>query len=195
MRKTLAIAAIATLMSVGGCSAAPSTAPTSPAASAVASTRDVLATLGLTGLSGKQIVEKLDQDPSPRPLAFKASVRSDRVIVGTTHGEVSVPITGERSFYLSLAPYQTRTHDCFFHSLATCKGELAGTPVRVTVKDQAGMDLVNADATTYANGFVGFWLPKDIKGTVTVTAAGKSGTVPFTTGAEDATCLTTLKLS
>ena len=108
--------------------------------------------------------------------------------------ETSVPLSGANEFYLSIAPFASQTHDCYFHSLATCKGELANTSVHVTITDAAGATLVDADATTYANGFVGFWLPRDISGTVTVTVDGKTGSVPFATGAEDATCLTTLQV-
>lgn len=197
MKKSPVALALAALVALAGCAtpAPPQvTTPTRPAASAPAQGADVLASLGLTGLSGQQIVEKLDQDPSARPLKMKASVRPDSVVIGSTVGETQVPIEGD-AFYLSIAPYATTTHECFFHSLATCRGELAGKPVHVTIKDAAGTVLVDQDATTYANGFVGFWLPRNIKGTVTVTSEGRTGTVPFATGPEDATCLTTLRVA
>ena len=203
MRKPLTLVA-AGLIALSGCSAAPTaTAPTTPAArqtpatpaaAASADAATVLASVGLNGLSARQAVEKLDQDPTKRPLAFRASVRPDKLILNDGTREASLPLTGENSFYLSIAPYASRTHECYFHSLATCQGELVAKPVHVKIVDAAGAVLVDADATTYANGFVGFWLPANITGTVTVTTDGKTGTVPFATGLEDATCLTTLKL-
>lgn len=198
MKKTVVAAALVALLATSGCSQPTTPAAPGPAASTAASAAtsdDVLASLGLAGLDGRQIVEKLDQDSTPRPLPMKASVRSDRVVVGNGKAEVGVPITGDDGFYLSIAPYATRTHECYFHSLATCKGELTGRSVHVTITDSTGRKLVDADATTYANGFVGFWLPRGIKGTVTVTTDGRTGTVPFATGPEDATCLTTLKVA
>ncbi|HOB05890.1 MAG TPA: CueP family metal-binding protein [Propionibacteriaceae bacterium] len=196
MRNALATTLLAAVILVAGC-----TAPTTPVAgstvtppSTTAPASDVLAAVGLAGLNGRQIVEKLDQDPAPRPLSFKASVRADRVIIGNEKSEVSVPITGEKPFYLSIAPYAKTTHPCHFHSLATCRGEMSGKPVTVLIRDDKGLVLVDQMVTTYANGFVGFWLPRDIKGTVTVTAEGRTGTVPFATGPEDATCLTTLQV-
>ncbi len=194
MKKSLAALSLAALVALTGCSAQPA-APSNPSAPAAApANQDVLASVGLAGLDGRQIVEKLDQDPAARPLNMKASVRPDHVVIGSAAGEVNVPIEGEDSFYLSIAPYATQTHECYFHSLATCRGEMVSKPVTVKIVDDAGTVLVDEQATTYANGFVGFWLPKDIKGTVTVTADGRTGSVPFATGPEDATCLTTLQV-
>lgn len=201
MQKPLIALSLAALVTLAGCAAQPtapaSTAPAAPAASAPAAgaQSDVLATVGLAGLTGRQIVDKLDQDPAARPLKMKASVRPDHVVIGSEAGEVNVPIEGENSFYLSIAPYATQTHECHFHSLASCRGEMKSAPVHVKIVDSAGKVLVDEDVTTYANGFVGFWLPKGIKGTVTATADGKTGSVPFATGPEDATCLTTLQVS
>ena len=192
---TLPLVGLAALVALAGCSAQATTpAPAATTSAGAPAASDVLASLGLSGLSGQQIVEKLDQDPTARPLQLKASVRPDHVIVGDGKAETSVPLSGANEFYLSIAPFASQTHDCYFHSLATCKGELANTSVHVTITDAAGATLVDADATTYANGFVGFWLPRDISGTVTVTVDGKTGSVPFATGPEDATCLTTLQV-
>lgn len=189
--KTLAALSLAALVALTGCSAAPTA--TTPAASA-SQAGDVLAAVGLAGLTGREIVETLDQDPTARPLPLTASVRYDEVIVGDGTAEVSVPIDGDQ-FYLSVAPYATQSHECYFHSLATCRGELAGTDVAVRIVDDAGTVLVDETTTTYANGFVGFWLPRDISGTVTMTVDGTTGSVPFATGPDDATCLTTLQLT
>ena len=197
MKKPLVALTLAALVTLAGCAAGPapaaSPAAATPAAAAPAQ-GEVLAAVGLAGLTGQQIVEKLDQDPTARPLPMKASVRPDHVVIGNERGEVNVPLQGEDSFYLSIAPYANRTHECYFHSLATCRGEMQSADVHVTIVDSAGKVLVDQDATTYANGFVGFWLPRDISGTVTVTSGGRTGSVPFATGPEDATCLTTLQV-
>ena len=49
--------------------------------------------------------------------------------------------------------------------------------------------------TTFANGFTGFWLPRDIDGTLRVTYGGKSGETAISTAAKAPTCLTTLRLT
>lgn len=65
--------------------------------------------------------------------------------------------------------------------------------VHVAVVTDAGETLVDEGVMTYANGFVGFWLPRDLTGTVTVSAG--TATSPFDFGADGPTCLTTLRLA
>lgn len=201
---TAGLLAAATLLA--GCSAAPPAGPSAPAATPATSAASpsagatsaeaaaLLAAHNLTGRTPEQIIETLDRDARPRPLPLSASVRTDEVILSDGATEVVLPLTSDR-FYLSLAPYRTRTHDCFFHNLGTCQGELAGEQVHVTITDSEGVVLVDTDATTYANGFVAFWIPKGTQGTVTVTADGLTGEAPFSSNADGATCLTTLKIS
>ena len=87
-----------------------------------------------------------------------------------------------------------QTHDCFYHSLTTCIGGLAGQTVDVTIVDSAGKTLVQGPVKTYSNGFVGFWLPRDIKGTITVTQDGRTASSAISTDKDAPTCLSTLKL-
>lgn len=151
------------------------------------------AELGFGGMDGREIVEQLDTSADERPLAFMASVREDEVLLGDGTQEVAVPLP-EDELYVSIAPYVDQTHECYYHSLTTCQGELAEQPVSVTITADDGTVLVDEDATTYANGFIGFWLPRDVEGTVEVTYADKTGSVPFSTGEGDPTCLTTLQV-
>ena len=62
------------------------------------------------------------------------------------------------------------------------------------ITTDSGEVLVDEDATTYANGFVGFWIPKDLAGTVVVTKDGKRAESRFSSDSEGPTCLTTLQL-
>ncbi|MEZ5085417.1 MAG: CueP family metal-binding protein [Tessaracoccus sp.] len=88
----------------------------------------------------------------------------------------------EDEFYVSFAPYVSQTHDCHFHSLTTCVGELQNADVQVTVTDEAsGETLVDEALTTYDNGFLGVWLPRDIDGTLTVEYEGLTAEWPITT--------------
>ncbi|NCT90326.1 hypothetical protein GXB85_05080 [Cellulomonas sp. APG4] len=165
------------------------------AACSTSSPEDSLqAELGLDGIDGREIVEQLDASTDDRPFAFMASVREDEVLLGDGTQEVAVALP-EDELYVSIAPYVDQTHECYYHSLATCQGELVEQPVSVTITADDGTVLVDEDATTYANGFVGFWLPRDVEGTIEVTYADKTGSVPFSTGEGDPTCITTLQVA
>jgi hypothetical protein len=96
--------------------------------------------------------------------------------------------------YIAVAPYIEQTHDCYWHSLTSCQGEQGNQPVHITITDQAGAVLVDQDTTTADNGFVGFWLPKDITGTIRADLGGRTGSIEFSTAPGSPTCLTTLQL-
>ena len=189
-----AAAAAATFLS--GCSSAPvapaTTVATQGAPSAAA---PLLARYGLQDMDAASIVDHLDRLGLPqRPGDLKASVRPSELQLTWGKEQYDLPLPADR-FYLSVAPYVDQTHECFYHSLTTCKGELGGKKVQVRVTDSTdGSVLVDEEQTTYANGFVGFWLPRDIRGTVEITYAGHEGRVSFATDDEAPTCLTTLHL-
>lgn len=183
MRRLMVLVAVVAVVLTAGCS--------SPEASAEA---DFLEAHGLEGMSAREIVEHLDQSPEPRPLAIGASVRVDELLLSDQDEELRLELDGD-DFYLALAPFVNRTHDCFFHSLATCQGELVEEELQVTITDDAGAVLVDGVQTTYRNGFVSFWLPRDIEGTIAVTYDGYSGEMEFATGPDSPTCVTTLQLT
>ena len=202
-----ATAAAAAVVLLGGCastgpdaSTAPGSASKNPSSSAALQEETqgaLLAEHGLDGLEPVQIVDTLDRLPlDERPADLIASVRPDQLVLSGAAGggETSLPLPEER-FYVSVAPYVTSTHECFHHSLTTCKGELGGQDVRVTVTDDAGEVVLDEEMTTFDNGFVGMWLPRGVEGTIAVAYDGKQGEVRFGTGDEDPTCLTTLQLA
>lgn len=157
----------------------------------------VLAAHGLDGLTGREIVDRLDAvPPAQRDQDLIVSVTGDRVIVDAGGpGETAVPL-GKDEFYLSIAPFVEVTHPCTFHSLTTCLGEQQSAPVQLTVRDAAtGEVYAEKDTETFANGFVGVWLPRDRTVEVTATMAGRTGTVVTGTGADDPTCMTELRLT
>ena len=174
--------AAGSVMILAGCSSAGSAADA------------LLAEHNLDGMPVEEVIDELDRLPGPeRPADLMASVRVDELLLSDGEQEVGLALPDDR-FYLSVAPYVSRTHDCYFHSLTTCQGELAGEDVHVTIVDAAGEVLVDERTTTFDNGFVGFWLPRDVDGTVRVSSEGRSGEVEFSTGGDSATCLTTLQL-
>ena len=160
--------------------------------------QELLASHGLDGLDATEIVSVLDETPvAERPTDLIASVRPDALMIIDAAGQEAPLALPEDLFYVSFAPYLTQTHECHFHSLTTCKGELSGVPVSVSITDDStGSLLVDGEQVTYDNGFTGVWLPKGIDATVTVTYDGKQGSVPISTrNSDDATCVTTLHLT
>lgn len=158
---------------------------------------EVAAMLGGYGVSAeagvRDAIATLDHADDQRPLSVQGSVRADEVIFSDGSQEVSVPIPGDQ-VYVSIAPYVQQTHDCHYHALGSCQGEMVGEDVHVTITDDDGETLVDEDVTTYTNGFFGVWLPEGRQGTVTVTQGELTGQTPFDTGEGGATCITTLQL-
>lgn len=156
--------------------------------------KDLLAAHGIDAATAEDAVTALDQVPKRRPLEMDGSVGYDRVLFADDSEQIEVPLSGGQ-FYLAMAPFRTRTHECFLHSLGGCQGELTDAPVHVEIVTDEGETLVDEDATTSANGFVGFWIPRDRAGTVIVTADSETATSPFDSGPQGPTCLTTLRLA
>lgn len=136
----------------------------------------------------------LDSHEQERPLSVQGQVRTGDVVFSDGEQEIAVPIPGDL-VYVSIAPYVDQTHECFFHSLTTCKGELGNEEINVQVIDDSGKTLVDESVQTYDNGFVGLWLPRDINGTITIEHQGRSVTDSISTGQDDPTCITTLQLT
>ncbi|MDA4895689.1 CueP family metal-binding protein [Microbacterium resistens] len=190
-RWTAAVAVVAAL-TLGGCAAAPSAGGQGPESGAA-----LLADHGLAGLDAVGVVDALDALPvAERSTELMASVRPDAVLLSDARGrETRLEMPGDQ-VYLSVAPYRSRTHECFFHSLTTCLGELGDTEVHVTVTSVDGAVLIDETRRTFDNGFVGLWVPRGVEGTLSVSADGRTGTVPFSTlSDEDPTCITTLQLA
>ncbi|AGF72194.1 hypothetical protein A605_05940 [Corynebacterium halotolerans YIM 70093 = DSM 44683] len=142
------------------------------------------------------IIDHLDRvDVAERSTDLIASVRPDELLLTDNNREVVLDLP-ENQTYVSIAPYVNQTHDCFYHSLTTCLGELGNENIHVTITDGAtGEQLVDEQVTTFDNGFIGFWMPSDTTGTVEVSYQGHTGTTGFSTTDEGATCLTDLRLT
>lgn len=201
MRIVNALAAAAALVLVlGSCSSSPATddAVAAPEPVVSADAAGILAAYGLAGLDGRAVVDRLDRAPvSERPAQLRASVRPGQLLLSDDSSDgPAVLDLPQDEFYLSVAPYADQTHDCFHHSLTTCRGELAGEPLQVTITERgSGAVLVDTTTETYDNGFVGFWLPAGIDATIRVVHGGRTGTADISTGPDDPTCLTTLQLA
>lgn len=180
---TLVAAVAATALVLAGCSGG---SPEPSALDALLDRHD------LAGLSGQEVVDRLEGlETADRPTDLVASVRAAELVLADESYETTVPLP-EDTFYLSVAPFVDETHECFYHSLTTCQGELAGEPVSVTA---TGDVLVEEDTTLGANGFVGYWLPRDVDAELRVEHDGRVGTTTVSTRDDDPTCLTTLQLA
>lgn len=123
---------------------------------------------------------------------LNVSVKPNAVIFSDENEETSRSIKDE--FYLSIAPYINQTHDCFYHNLISCRGELVNTKMHVKIVDEKENIIFDKDITTYENGFYGFWLEKDMEGKIEVTYDDKTVSSKITTNEDAPTCLTTLHL-
>lgn len=192
-----ALAAVA--VAAAGCTAQapPADQSAGSARSADAAGSTIADEHGLAGLDARQMIERLDATPvAQRSTDLIASVQPDELVLTSGDRTQSVPMPNEE-FYLAVAPYDSRTHECYFHSLTTCLGELRNEQVQVTVTDRAtGATVVDDDVTTFDNGFVGIWLPRGLDGEITVEHDGRRATAPISTSnPDDLTCLTSLRLA
>jgi hypothetical protein len=200
MKRLLVVGVTAVLLAAGCGAGGDDTAGTpaggtGPAATASGEAEPLLAAYGLAGKDAVQIVDQLDRLAlTERPTGLRASVRPDALVLSAGTTEVTLDIPGDR-FYLSVAPYVNRTHECFHHSLTTCKGELAGRELAVTIVDRNGTVLVDGARTTFDNGFVGFWLPRNIDAVLRISYDGRTAEAAISTGPSAPTCLTTLRLA
>ena len=190
--KRAAIAAAALALALTGCS----TVDPEPTADGTVSQDTFLTTHGLADMDAVEIIDHLDrQKVTERPTDLIASVRPDELQLSSGDQEVVVDLPDNQT-YVSIAPYLNSTHDCFYHSLTTCVGELSNEDIQVKITDEAtGEVLVDEETTTFDNGFIGFWLPDDVTGLIEVSYQGRTGTTEFSTTDDGATCVTDLRLT
>lgn len=198
MKYTAPVAAAAAALALSACSVPEPEGNVPTGGSASASGEELLAEHGLDGLDAEEIIDRLDTMPvEERPTDLMASVQPDSLVVsdGQQGQEAELELPEDR-FYVSMAPYVDGTHECFFHSLTTCLGELRDEEIDVTITDDADDSvLIEETARTFDNGFAGYWLPSGIDAIVTVEHDGHTGSTRISTGEDDPTCLTTLELS
>ncbi|OAV62901.1 CueP family metal-binding protein [Enteractinococcus helveticum] len=164
-------------------------------ATAETSVQGLMETHGLAGMDAVEIIDSLDRIPlSERPTDLIASVMPEQLVLSSATEETALELPDD-AFYLSIAPFINQTHECHFHSLTTCVGELSNEDVQVKIIDDAGDVLVDEARTTFDNGFVGVWVPAGSTGTIEISFDGKTGTSNFSTSDDSATCITDLQLS
>ena len=187
-------ASVVALLTLTACSS-PATEPVTSASSA--SSDGIITDNGFEGLDAKQIIQKLDMMPiSDRPTDLFASIRPEELLLTDDQDRASAVPMPDDEFYISFAPYINQTHDCYFHSLTTCRGEIQNEEIDVVVvNDETDEVLLDEKLQTFDNGFAGIWLPRGIEATLTINYQGRTVSSPITTvGDEDPTCRTDLQL-
>ena len=157
------------------------------------SAESILERLDLNDKELTSIVMALDERLD-EPQDIGARITGEALLLYQGEDEVSVPLP-EDLFFVSIAPYINDVHPCQVHNLITCRGELYGETMLITITLNDGSVLYSEERTTQANGFIGLWLPAGIEGTLSVEMPNRSVSHPISTYANSDTCITTpLKL-
>lgn len=122
-----------------------------------------------------------------------ASITSHELIVTENGKETTVDLPKDE-FFVSIAPFEQTTHECAIHSLTGCQGELVEDTFDVTITDASGEVIVDEAMTSFANGFIDLWLPRDEEFQVTIEKDGKVSEQTISTFKDDNTCITTMQL-
>jgi len=157
------------------------------------SAESILQRLDLNDRELTSIVMALDERLD-EPQDIGARITGEALLLYQGEDEVRVPLP-EDLFFVSIAPYINDVHPCQVHNLITCRGELFGETMLITVTLNDGSVLYSEERTTQANGFIGLWLPAGIEGTLSVEMPNRSVSYPISTYTNSDTCITTpLKL-
>lgn len=148
----------------------------------------------LNAKSTKQLVEYLE-NKLDEPYGLNASINSESLIIKDNRDQVKINLD-EDLFYLSMAPYFNQTHPCGIHSLITCRGELNNETFKVKITDATTNEVImNKSMTSYNNGFIGVWLPKDKTFNIEIEKDGYNVNTTIETSSGSNTCLTTIKFA
>jgi hypothetical protein len=186
--RNLIVAALLVLTAaLAGCATPP--APSTPAPTTIGPVFEDSDPAGTRAL-----IESLEATPvADRDAGLFASIRPRVLLLKDADGETELPMPTDE-FYVSIAPYLTQTHECFFHSLTTCLGELRDAEISLTVTDREGQVLVDETRRTQDNGFTGLWLPRDRELELAIEHDGHRAEAIIGTSVDDPTCVTTIQL-
>ncbi|WP_058308088.1 CueP family metal-binding protein [Gracilibacillus massiliensis] len=145
-------------------------------------------------LSNAELKELVQQYSVNDKTAQSASISSTDLIITEKDGQEKSYSLPNDEFFVSIAPYEDSTHPCTNHSLTGCQGEMANTEFDVYIEDMDGNVLIDEPITSFDNGFIDLWLPKDKTYKVTIKHDGKVVESEISTFEEDGTCITTMQL-
>lgn len=140
----------------------------------------------------KQLVDDYSTHSIPNATA---SITSTELIVMDEKQNEQVYDLPEDEFFVSIAPFENETHPCEIHSLTGCQGEMVEEDFDVYIEDEDGNVVVDETVTSYVNGFIDLWLPRDHTFQVTITHEDKQVESELQTFEENGTCITTYQLT
>lgn len=123
-----------------------------------------------------------------------ASITSTELIVTDENGKEEKYPLPDDEFFVSIAPFIEQTHPCDIHSLTGCQGEMIEEEFDVYIEDEDGKVVVDETMTSYKNGFIDLWLPRDHTYQVTITHGDKKVESELQTFEDNGTCITTFQL-
>lgn len=123
-----------------------------------------------------------------------ASITSHELIVTDKGNKTSYELPKDE-FFVSIAPFIESTHECAIHSLTGCQGELAEKNFDVFIQDEEGTVVMDETITSFDNGFIDLWLPRDRKYQVKIMYDGKTAESEIATFKDNNTCITTMQLT
>ncbi|MFB1082208.1 CueP family metal-binding protein [Jeotgalibacillus sp. JSM ZJ347] len=150
---------------------------------------------GQAGADEATNIRELVQDFSTREVsAEQASITGETLTITEEDGsEQTHDITSE-DFFVSIAPYVDQTHACTYHSLTGCQGEMVEETFDVYIEDSEGNVIIDESMTTFKNGFIDLWLPRDETYQLTIEHDGLVTESEISTFENDPTCITTMQL-
>ncbi|MDZ5711407.1 CueP family metal-binding protein [Jeotgalibacillus haloalkalitolerans] len=141
-------------------------------------------------------IQSMIQDFSTREAqAEQASINGKELMVTEEDGTEAVYDISTEDFFVSIAPYVNETHPCTYHSLTGCQGEMVEETFHVYIEDSEGNIIADENMTTFENGFIDLWLPRDDTYQVKIEHEGKTVESEISTFEEDPTCITTMQLT
>jgi hypothetical protein len=103
-------------------------------------------------------------------------------------------VASDSWYFMSIAPYQNDTHDCYYHILA-CKAEMVNTHVSYSIEEVGGSFVTQGVGVTGSNGFMDLYLQRNKTYRISVVIGELEGEVTVTTFPGSPTCITNLKIS
>ncbi|MBC5638089.1 CueP family metal-binding protein [Ornithinibacillus sp. BX22] len=155
----------------------------------------ILAACGDTSQEDKKDIKELVHEYSVGSHEdVSASINSQELIVTDHNQKKETYPLPEDEFFVSIAPFEESTHECAIHSLTSCQGELVEKEFNVYIEDEEGNVVVDDTFTSFANGFIDLWLPRDRTYQVKIEYDGKAAESTISTFDGDNTCITTMQL-
>ncbi|MYL56659.1 hypothetical protein GLW20_03995 [Virgibacillus halodenitrificans] len=123
-----------------------------------------------------------------------ASITSQELIVTDSKNNETTHDLPDEEFFVSIAPFIETTHPCATHSLTGCQGEMVEKEFDVYIQDEENNVVVDETMTSFANGFIDLWLPRDKTYNVKIQYDGMTAESEISTFENDNTCITTMQL-